>query len=383
MPPHREAQAVTQQADDATEPAGPRSRALTARRYVELLQERRKRQAAMASEPPATASEVETVILGALDEGSGKPGGWNVEGPMATGRDSWVFRAHTPLAEYPLAVKVFCSAVPGTRVGDRYRQLQRYHSGMADGRDTVPAPWAVLPAHRTLISEWIDEPMIATLLRKAGRRRERRAELLQAAGRWLGRFHEQGGISFAPLDPARLRWYVDRSLGGVEGAGYDAGDAVFRHGYATLVKHAGAFSQTPVGHTRCHADFTPTNLFHGPERTVGIDFAVRPKLPVSFDICRFLTATESSKPFWTRRSDLSPQGLERQDQAAFMTGYGRFDLPFDGRMFSYLHLAEVLRRYATRIGERPPRGLSIKHRVKLLRLRRMIGYAARHVEQGD
>ncbi|MFW6076382.1 MAG: hypothetical protein ACOC71_01395 [Hyphomicrobiales bacterium] len=351
-------------------------------RYERYLRERRERQRVMASEPPPAANQVK-VILKALDARSGKRGDWAIEGPLAQGRDSWVFKAATPRGPWPLAVKVYCSATPTDLLAKRYRQLQRYHGVMADARDTVPAPWAVLPEHRTFISEWIDEPLVGTLLQQAGRQRQRRAELLEATGRWLGRFHRQVGISFAPVDHVRLQQHVDRSLGGMEGAGHSAGDGVFRHSYAVLLKHAEEFARTPVGRTTCHGDFTPTNLFHGPERTVGFDFGSLPGLPVSFDICRFLVGAETSKPFGSRKADLSPQGMEQQDQDAFMAGYGGLDEPLEGRILSYLHLAEVLRRWATLIGEQPGNPFSMTRWLRLRRLRRMAGHAARHLEHGE
>lgn len=349
-------------------------------RHERYLRRRSKRQSAMADEPAPTTGHVRDVVLASADARTGGAGGWAVEGPLARGRDSWVFRASTPLAPWPLAVKIFCSATSPDRVEKRFRQLQDYHAGLAPGPLTVPAPWAVLREHRAMISEWIGEPQASTLLRQAGRRRQRRAEILEAAGRWLGRFHDHAGIRPLPLDPARLRWHVDRMLGGREGAGQQAGDGVFRQGYETLQLFAEEVSDLPVAHAACHGDFTPANLFHGPARTVGFDFAVLPDLPVSFDICRFLAGAETAKPFWTRRRDLSPQGLERPDLEAFMAGYGRLEL--SERVFSYLHLAEVLRRWASLIGQRPARRFGIARRVRLQRLRRMAAHSARHLREG-
>ena len=350
-------------------------------RYAQYLRERKLRELAMAGEPPPTESYVRAVILKALDERSGEHGDWTVEGPLAKGRDSWIFKARTPLAKWPLAVKVYCASKPADLVAKSYRDLQRYHLSMAGGRDTVPAPWAVLPEHRTHISEWIDYPVMGTLLSQAGRRREERAALLAAAGQWLGCFHRQAGISFGPLDHGQLQWHVDRSLGGTAGAWHAVGDGMFRHGYTTLVKHAETFADTPVGHTTCHGDFTPTNLFLGPDRTVGFDFGAMNGRPVTFDICRFVMRAEANKPFATRKADLSPQGLERRDQEAFMASYGPLERPLEGPILSYLCLAEALRRWATLIEERRGSRFSVTHWVRLSRLRRMVGYAARHLEQ--
>lgn len=350
-------------------------------RYLRQLEARQRRERAMATLPPPTAEHVRDVVLRDLDVRTGRRGDWRLEGPVAHGRDSWVFKATTASSPGPLAVKVYLNDMPAEGIARQDANLRRYHAAMA-GRSglTVPAPWAALPEHRTLIMEWISEPLMGTLLAEAGRRRDRRAKLFAAAGAWLRHFHDQSTIDYRPLKTDRLRWQVDRSLGAEQGAGQRVRDTVFRHGYGVLVERAREFSQAPVATAVCHGDFTFNNLFHGAERTVGFDFGARHRMPVSYDICRFVSTAETAKPFLSRRATLAPQGVEAQDLEAFLAGYGPLEARLEGRLLSYLHLAEVLRRWAVLIGPKPGIRFPVLHPVTLFRLRRMVSYAAHHVE---
>lgn len=352
-----------------------------AERYFRQLEARKRRERAIATLPPPTAAHIRDVVLPDLDVPSGRSADWRLEGPVAYGRDSWIFKAATSSSPWPLAIKVYVKEMPAKAIARQDANLRRYHAGMAACPAlTVPAPWAALPEHRTLIMEWVGEPLLGSLLAAAGRRRDRRAELFAAAGAWLRHFHNQSTIDYRSLKADRLQWQVDKMLGAEQGAGHRVRDAVFRHGYRVLVEHAHGFSQAPVAHAVCHGDFTSNNLFHGAERTVGFDFGARHRMPVSYDICRFLSKAETAKPFLSRRATLAPQGVEAQDLEAFLAGYGPLEAGLAGRLLSYLHLAEVLRRWAVLIGPRPGIWFPVLHPLTLFRLRRMVSYAARHVE---
>jgi Ser/Thr protein kinase RdoA (MazF antagonist) len=330
-----------------------------------------------------SAAHVRDVILGDLDRRTGTPGNWEIEGPIASGNWCRVFKAATPLAQWPLAVKVYDSAMRESAIADQAELLQHYRAHMASKEGlTVPTLWAALPEHRTLITEWIDEPRMDDLLRRAGRRRETRTELIAAAARWLRNFHDQSPVTSRPLKAEWLPRQVDRMLGGVHGAGSRIADAVFRSAYDVLVERAAELARRPLGFVKAHGDFVPHNLFHGSGRTVGFDLGSRLMAPVTRDIWTFLIDAEASRPFIASRSAIGPFGVERNDFAAFMNAYGALEPALNGHSFVYLQLLEVLRRWALLISLDRRGRMKLSRWVRVYRLRRMARHCLAALDDG-
>lgn len=101
----------------------------------------------MAPERAVGADHVRDVILKDLDRRSGRSGPWEVEF-VSRARESWLFKARSPNAPWPLAVKVYCTAVPKTLPMRQIKALQHYHSAITESGLTVPAPFAAVPQHR-------------------------------------------------------------------------------------------------------------------------------------------------------------------------------------------------------------------------------------------
>lgn len=323
------------------------------------------------------------VILADLDRRSGTPGKWSIEGPIASGNQCQVFKAVTPLAQSPLAVKVYNSAMRASVVAEQAELLQHYRAHMATEEGlTVPALWAALPEHRTLITEWIGEPRMDDLLRQAGGRRATRRELMTAAGRWLRNFHDQSAVTSRSLKPEWLQRQVDRMLGGEQGAGLRVSDAVFRSAYGVLVRRAAEFTKAPLGFVKAHGDFVPHNLFHGSGRTVGFDLGNRLMAPVTRDIWTFLSDAEASRPFVASRFSIGPFGIERTDFEAFMNAYGDLEPALRGQGFVHLQLLEVLRRWALLISLSRRGGLKLSRWVRMYRLRRMATHCVAALSDG-
>lgn len=342
--------------------------------YQRFLETESRRQHAMSSQEAVSAAYVSQVILKDLGRSNGA---WTVEPEPIKARDSWVFKAHAPDAPWPLAVKVFCTAIPPEKATKQADLLQHYHASMAGRPElTVPAPWTHLPEHRTIVMQWIDEPRMDQLLRDARRRRDTRLRLFAAAGRWLRHFHAQS--TYARDLPPKVhnnRVQIDMLLGGEEGAGHRVRDTVFRKAYATLVHHADEFAHTPIPHIMTHGDFGPHNLFHGPARTVGFDLVPQRKSPLA-DICHFFVEAELRKPFWTRPGMLGPTGLERHDVAAFLQAYGPIEPYGSVRLATYIQLAEVLIRWSLLISHfRTGHRRNMERMVRVIRFRRMAKYA--------
>lgn len=327
----------------------------------------------MTAEPLPTAAQLRQVLASAIGHGGGADGGWRIDGPPIRARRSRIFLAHTPLAPWPVAVKAFAADVKLDAILQQADILTRYHKAMSSHPGlTVPALWRVLPEHRILIMEWIDEPRIDGQLRWRGRHPGRRAELLAAAGRWLGHFHQPSTMRSQPLQTSRLHKHIDDLLGGDTGAGDCVPDSVFRNAYALLCRQAAEFAGAPVIHGETHGDFLPHNLLHGPRRTVGLDFKPRRPAPIARDMFRFLVQAEAEKPLLMPQRALSRWGTEQADLDAFLAGYGPLHQPADDALMGFFHLSEVLRRWAMLIGRGRARFV---HPIMASRLRRMASHA--------
>lgn len=330
-----------------------------------------------------SAVHVRDAILGDLDRRTGTPGNWQVEGPIASGNWCRVFKAATPLAQWPLAVKVYDPAMRESAIADQAELLRHYRAHMASKEGlTVPTLWAALPEHRTLITEWIDEPRMDDLLRRAGGRRDSRSELIAAAARWLRNFHEQSPVTSRPLKPEWPQRQVDRMLGGEHGAGWRVADPVFRSAYGVLVERAAELARPPLGFVKAHGDFVPHNLFHGSGRTVGFDLGSRLMAPVTRDIWTFLIDAEASRPFIASRSAIGRLGIERTDLEAFMTAYGELEPALNGDSLVHLQLLEVLRRWALLVSLDRRGGIKLSRWVRVYRLRRMAGHCLEALGDG-
>ena len=310
----------------------------------------------MADNQAVTVGHVREVILPDLDRQNGKAGQagtWSVDDQAIKGRDSWIFRADRADAPFPLALKVYCTAVEPDVPVRQDALLRQFHDATANAHDfAVPAPWAVLPDHRTLVMEWIEAPGLDKLLQGAGRRSAERQQLLASAGRWLRHFHERSGVEIQPLKSQRLQQRVDLQLGGEPGAGLKVRDHAFRKAYAVLLEGVAEFAETPLPHATAHGDFQAKNLLHGPGGTVGIDMTGRPDMPVTDDLFQFLVRAEVERPF------LSPgaSDIAGPDAQGLLAAYGPMEHLDDTRLMSFLYLAATLLRWA--------------HRIKLLRLGR-------------
>jgi len=345
-------------------------------RYKGHLQAENRRRQAMADDRAASPRYVRDVILPELARQSGQAGPWSLEDRVIRGRDSWIFKAHAPDAPFPLALKVFCDAVEKKEIVRQAKLLSRHHDAMANRPDlSVPAPWAALPDHRTLVMEWIEEPSLDALLRRAGRCREERIRLLAAAGRWLSHFHDQSGLASGPLRTDRLQRRIDLLLGGETGAGHMVSDQTFRGAYAVLLRCADEFAGAPFPHATAHGDFMARNLLHG-RRTIGIDIGGRPNFPVTHDMFRFLVQAEVERPLLTSAS----AGIRGSDAQAFLAAYGAGAQLGNDRLMAFLYLAATLTRWAHRINLFRQRRYRIFRVAEALRLRQLAKRALMSLE---
>jgi hypothetical protein len=329
----------------------------------------------MAADRAVSVEHVRDVILMDLDRRTGRDGPWEVEF-VRKSRESWLFKGHTPQAPWPLAIKVYCTAMPEALPARQIEALRRYHAAMASRPGlTVPAPWAALPEHRTLIMEWIDAPRVDKLLSRAGTRLER-DRIIADAGRWLRHFHDQGDRTLQPLKDIDLLRPIDTLLSGEGGA--TARDPVWRAAYDVLRDSVRQFAETRISFVISHGDFSPPNLFLGADRTIGFDFKANAARPPARDILHFLVYAEAfNTPTWM----LLTSNIGRHDLDAFVSAYGPLDAAMDERLLTVFRLAEALRSWSYLLDGMRRDGVSIRRMARALSLRRMAKHAARSLKR--
>jgi hypothetical protein len=329
----------------------------------------------MAPERAISPEHVRDVILKDLDRNQGRDEAWDVEFARKT-RDSWLFKAVARQAPWPLAVKVYCSAMPRALPARQHMALQRYHAAMASRPGlTVPGPCAALPEHRTLVMEWIDAPRVDKLLMRVVKRSER-DRIMATAGRWLRHFHDSGEQSQQPLKNVDLLQPLDTYLG--ERGGANAADPVFRVAYGILQGTLRDYADTEIPFVMAHGDFSPANIFHGPERTVGFDFKANMARPAVRDILHFLVYARS---FNTSAWMPLTSNVDHHDLDAFLGAYGALGRAMDERLLTAFRLAETLHSWSHLLDRMGREGVNLRRRARAWRLRGMAKKAVHRLQR--
>jgi hypothetical protein len=357
----------------AVQPAPDRPGTYPHERY---LQEQHRRIAAMAPDRAVNAEHVRDVILKDLTPRAGRDWDWNVSF-VATARESWLFKAQSPQAPWPLAVKVYCTAMPEALPARQLRALRQYRDAMA-GRPglTVPAPWAALPKHRALMMEWIDAPRVDKLLNRTSGRTDR-SRIMASAGRWLRHFHDQGEHAVRPLGDLDLLRPLNTLMGSSGPA--PAPDPAFRTAYATLQDCVRELRDVPIALVTAHGDFSPANLFLGDDRVVGFDFKAHAARPAARDIMHFLVYAKS---FNTSTWRQLTSHVDRHDLESFLGGYGAMDDAMDARLLAVFRLAEALHSWSHLLDRIRREGSKLRRMARIRRQRSMAINAARSLRRG-
>lgn len=302
----------------------------------------------MSSGKDLTSGDVERIIQDDFEAENPGNHKWQVHGPAKAGRDCLLFRARTSRYDHDVAVKVFPADSLDTRTfRKQVGLLEEYCSRMQGQYCRVPAILGSLQDPNMVLMEWVSAPRITRSLLKRPFQDAGREHCLQTAGRWLRSFHEVKGLTVQDLD---TRSPLARIESLIRGAGTQASssyDWTFKKSLKELEKALEDLKGRPCPHARTHGDFTPNNIFHGREGTIGYDFFSRKRAPITDDICRFLVYAQVYRLFRLHFSSAGAlNGLVR-DWDTFLQGYGSRDPGLDRDTFKALFLAETLRRWAS------------------------------------
>lgn len=152
------------------------------------------------------------------------------------------------------------------------------------GEYSVPHPIAKLENEKIFVMEWIEGKSLSKLLSQKFLSRANAVSYVNRAGCWLHRFHKMEAFPHAQL-PFEKRTQSLRT----DIAAAQLEDDTFTRAAFRLLEEtrefAGNFS-LPQG--VIHGDFTPDNIVLSEGRTVGLDFALRHRNVVVFDLANFI-----------------------------------------------------------------------------------------------
>lgn len=308
-------------------------------------------------EPEPTAAYVRDHILRQWNVSRGIQSDWTVTGPVARGRQAIVYRADCEGSS--IAVKIFRRRHGAARLGAIHDfQSVCYQAMQTEPGCAAPEPIACLAKDNCLLMEWIFEPPAAQALYRAGAPNHAQRRAVVAAARWLRTYQNTAPIQAAPFDAAEALSPV-RQLTEVateNHGGNILGKAFARH-VALLEETAESVQGISAAFGRLHGDFMPHNLFHSPERTVGIDFSMNRQGFQLFDASQFLVSLHHGAVLSRLRRSVGPCGIDPALSQAFLESYLPPGETVPGRFMAWVQLLYLLRRWASTAGK-PDAGIT-------------------------
>ena len=255
---------------------------------------------------------------GAASRRTAPLGRCRVTGPIYRGRHSTLFAAHCSGVPVPAVVKVCRDPRTGAPdeegAVEQYSALERVAERWPPGTPHhCPRPFALYADRAMLVMERVDGPSLTRRL-SAWRTGPAEADrLLHSAGAWLATFHHAHSSPPAPLELSRKAVVVDGMA--------DWPAAVlpgFRRAAEILARTLPVAKASPVAGSWVHGDFKADNVIAGPRGPVGIDYLLRHRDAVVYDMGSFLNHLDLSA--------LDPRNLRvaaarRRWAGRFLDGY--------------------------------------------------------------
>ncbi|MGI9465370.1 MAG: phosphotransferase, partial [Aestuariivirgaceae bacterium] len=315
------------------------------------------------------------------DRKRGKPGNWQVAGPVHTTRNCWVFKAECDNHHGAVAVKIYRQLAKSKPIKWYAKALRRYRREMPiDQGMTVPKLLVAQPDNFALVMEWLDAQPLRQILLTRDLSAEKRTRRIEQCGAWLRQFHELSDIDLQPFDHAMLTVHTHQRVERLKRDSIDQADwDLLKRAVSLLEGLAGRIDGNEVAFANVHGDATTSNLMISGQVVYGLDFDARQRLPLAGDLCRLLVHLDVCKHLATAKRSMDDTAGDRRDVAALKAGYGA-DL-FPGEPFlSYVLLNEIVRRIAVRSDDNASQGGSLGRRFELLRLNRRCKHLVQRLE---
>lgn len=246
-----------------------------------------------------------------------------------------------------LILKIYRKDAVGKMLAKSIHKQSLRFSRAGTAEFAVPEPVMFIQDENTLAMEYINAPLAGSLLRKGFHSKQTRESITRKSAGWLRWFHGQSELGSEPFDAARFNRRLAKTL---EKVSTQNPTALSRDPFLnTCVEFAGKIATGMDGvlmpHARVHGDFTPFNLFAHGDKTIGFDYQVKHRQPISHDICRFLLYLELSQIIPTRPAEQRKYGCRKEDLELFMASYGEMGRELvENELWQGLQFMEVVRR---------------------------------------
>ena len=208
-------------------------------------------------------------------------GPWQVEGPVFRTIKSGIYRATSPAALAPLALKHYFKGDPASQFEALERTWEIFQN---TPHFSAPRPWTLMAApHPVVAMDWIEGPTLEDRLhvfKLTGRTLD---EPLRQAGLALNQIHghsEQGSVH---LDTADFLNDIKLAREGLEDLPARVASSV-----KWLTERASAAAAPELTTAHLHGDFKPANILLGETEIFVIDGLFRGHGPILHDVAQFL-----------------------------------------------------------------------------------------------
>jgi hypothetical protein len=272
---------------------------------------------------------------------------WQITGKPLLRRNCGIFFLRSERFRLPeMALKIYQpGAVKPNLARDMHAKSVACHTA-ATFRYTVPEPIACFPERNALVMERVLVPTAGSLLRNGFHTRATRDRINRQAALWLKWFHACSPIVQAPFESR----YFLKKLMTLQGRiarknpAVPAGDPFLLRCIEVVQRVSADLDGHIVPHASAHGDFTPFNLFARGETMVGFDYLANRRLPVTYDICRFLLYLDIYRLLPAGASELRQYGCRQADFEIFMGAYGGDQAWTENGRWLQFQFLEVVRR---------------------------------------
>lgn len=284
-------------------------------------------------------------ILPELIRGTGSDA-WKMARAPLSRRESTIYFLRSPQFRLPgVVLKVYRQDAVGKKLARSLHEAGGPYHLAATAEHSVPEPLMFFSGANALAMEWIDAPVAGSVLRKGLHTRRTRDALNRRAAGWLHWFHTQSGIAQEPLDAEYFTARLEKSLARMPPDAAASREGLFLANCVELAcRLAREMHGVQMPHATAHGDFTPFNLFSQGRRTIGFDYQIKHRLPVSHDVCRFLVYLGAASLSRARSDEMKTSGCRTRDLEIFVAAYPPGRELLESGHWLRLQFMEVTRR---------------------------------------
>jgi hypothetical protein len=272
---------------------------------------------------------------------------WSIIRKPLQRRDCRIYFLKAGSSHVPdMVVKIYRKDAVGANLARKLHRKSRRLSRIATPEWSIPKPVLFVQEANALVMEFVEAPLVGTLLIRAFHSKAKHNDIIRQAARWLGWFHRHSGVDSKPFSAESFTGKLAKMLGKISDTTPDAlaGDGFLVECIEKASKVATDLDGRLMPHADVHGDFTPFNLFMDRGTVIGFDYRGNRSMPIYHDICRFLVYIDVYRITPPSTSDLRQHGCRKNDFDVFMTSYAPDGEPIDPELLLKLQFLEITRR---------------------------------------